>query len=344
MRDKKEYIGINCFKIIAAFLIIAIHTSPFTSFNGNLDFVFTRIWARLAVPFFFMITGYFILPQCLKEECNNIDLKKYIVKISKIYVLAIIVYVPINVYTKYFNQSNLLFNIIKDIIFDGTFYHLWYLPASMLGTMIIYFLLKKLHYKKTFYVAIILYLIGLFGDSYYGIVEKINFFKLFYQGIFFFSDYTRNGIFFSPIFILLGYCTYLTKIRLKKEDINSIVSTKGFLLSFLFLNIEGVLLHIYHIQRHDSMYIFLIPCMLYLFHILLSIEGKRIGDIKNVALFIYIFHPLFIILVRGFAKIIGLTWLIVDNSFIHYMMVLISTTIFSYFSTKIINRRRRINK
>jgi len=77
---------------------------------------------------------------------------------------------------------------------------------------------------------------------------------------------------------------------------------------------------------------------------LLSIEGKRIGNIKNVALLIYLFHPLFIILVRGFAKITGLTWLIVDNSFIHYMVVLISTTIFSYFSTKIINRRRRINK
>lgn len=76
MRYKKEYIGINYFKIIAAFLVIAIHTSPFTSFNRNLDFIFTRIWAPLAVPFFFMITGYFVLPQCLKEKHEDIKLKK----------------------------------------------------------------------------------------------------------------------------------------------------------------------------------------------------------------------------------------------------------------------------
>lgn len=344
MRDRKEYVGINYFKIISAFLVIAIHTSPFAFFNGNIDFIFTRIWARMAVPFFFMITGYFILPKCLKGEYKDIRLKKYIVKISKIYVLATILYIPINAYAKYFNQSHLLLNIVKDIIFDGTFYHLWYLPASILGTMIIYFLLKKFSYKKTFFIAIILYLIGLFGDSYYGFVEKISFFKLFYQGVFFFSDYTRNGIFFSPIFILLGYCTYITKTQLKKENINFIYSIKGFFLSFLLLNVEGILLYIYHIQRHDSMYIFLIPCMLYLFNTLLFVEGKRNRGIKNVAILIYIFHPLFIILVRGFAKITEFTWLIVDNSFMHYVVVLVSTTVFSYLSIKIISIQRRVKK
>lgn len=50
-------------KIIAAFLVIAIHTSPLTSFSAEADFVLTRIMARTAVPFFLMVTGYFLLPQ-----------------------------------------------------------------------------------------------------------------------------------------------------------------------------------------------------------------------------------------------------------------------------------------
>lgn len=40
-------------------------------------------------------------------------------------------------------MDNLLPNIIKDIVFDGTLYHLWYLPASIIGAVIAWFLIKK---------------------------------------------------------------------------------------------------------------------------------------------------------------------------------------------------------
>ena len=50
----------------------------------------------------------------------------------------------------------------------------------------------------------ILYLIGLFGDSYYGITEKISGLNSFYQFVFQVSDYTRNGVFFAPLFFILG--------------------------------------------------------------------------------------------------------------------------------------------
>lgn len=63
-------------------------------------------------------------------------------------------------------MDNLLPNIIKDIVFDGTLYHLWYLPASIIGAAIAWYLVKKVHYRKAFLIASILYIIGLFGDSY----------------------------------------------------------------------------------------------------------------------------------------------------------------------------------
>ena len=65
VEGKKEFGGIDCFKVIAALLVVAIHTSPLTCFGGNADFVLTRILARTAVPFFFMVSGYFLLPQYL---------------------------------------------------------------------------------------------------------------------------------------------------------------------------------------------------------------------------------------------------------------------------------------
>lgn len=48
--------GLDRYRLIAAFLVIAIHTSPLLSVNENADFFLTRIFARMAVPLFLMIT------------------------------------------------------------------------------------------------------------------------------------------------------------------------------------------------------------------------------------------------------------------------------------------------
>lgn len=56
MSQKQKSGGLDIFRIIAALLVISIHTSPFSGISENLDFFVTRIVARVAVPFFFMVT------------------------------------------------------------------------------------------------------------------------------------------------------------------------------------------------------------------------------------------------------------------------------------------------
>lgn len=197
----KNYTGIDYFRFIAALLIIAIHTSPLGSFSETGDFMLTRIIARVAVPFFFMTSGFFLIS---RYTCNAEKLGAFIKKTTLIYGVAILLYIPINVYNGYFKMDNLLPNIIKDIVFDGTLYHLWYLPASIIGAAIAWYLVKKVHYRKAFLIASVLYIIGLFGDSYYGIVKSVSCLNAFYNLIFQLTDYTRNGIFFAPIFFVLG--------------------------------------------------------------------------------------------------------------------------------------------
>ena len=51
--------GIDRFRIVAALLIVAIHIPPLT---GVPDFILSHVLARVAVPFFLMTTGYFVLP------------------------------------------------------------------------------------------------------------------------------------------------------------------------------------------------------------------------------------------------------------------------------------------
>ena len=191
---------IDYMKFIAAFLVVAIHVSPLSGINENGDFILTRIIARIAVPFFFMVSGYFVLPGSKK---HNGRILKFLKKTSLLYLAAIILYLPINFYTGYFKELK-IGTVLRDIFFDGTFYHLWYLPAVILGILICLFLIRIAGEKAAFAVTVILYLAGLLGDSYYGLTRLSPVMAEIYDGVLQVFSYTRNGIFFAPVFLMLG--------------------------------------------------------------------------------------------------------------------------------------------
>ncbi len=62
--------------------------------------------------------------------------------------------------------------------------------------------------------------------------------------------YTRNGLFFAPLFLLLGAAG---------RRWNQKLSLAGFFLSLAAMSAEGLWLHRMDVQRHDSMYLAL-PC------------------------------------------------------------------------------------
>lgn len=321
----KNYTGIDYFRFIAALLIIAIHTSPLGSFSETGDFMLTRIIARVAVPFFLMTSGFFLIS---RYAYNNSKLWMFVKKTALIYGAAILIYIPINIYNDYFSMDNLLPNIIKDIVFDGTLYHLWYLPASIVGATIAWYLVRKFDYRAALIVTGILYFIGLFGDSYYGLSEKIGILDGFYNLIFQIFDHTRNGIFFAPIFFVLG--GLIADNRRRIEFIKSIC---GFSISFVLMFIEALTLHFCNLQRHDSMYIFLLLCMYFFFNIILHFKGKRIIWLRTSSLIIYIIHPMMIVVIRLFAKLFHLEGLLIDNSVVHYIMVCLSSVAFGIATT-----------
>lgn len=329
MSKNKNYTGIDCFRFIAALLIIAIHTSPLLSFNETADFILTRVIARTAVPFFLMTSGFFMVSEYTKNADRLIN---FIKSTATIYGAAILIYIPVNIYNGYFGMDNLLPNIIKDIVFDGTLYHLWYLPASITGAVIAWYLVKKTGYKEAFAVSFILYLIGLFGDSYYGVIKGISGLNRFYSLIFSVSDYTRNGIFFAPIFIVLG--GYIADNNFNASFKKSIY---GFIISFAVMLTEAMMLHLYGLQRHDSMYVFLLPCMYFLFNALLHFRGKRLYGLRTVSMIIYIIHPMVIVVVRMIAKLFRMQDILVGNSFVHYIVVSLLSVISAYALTLLWN-------
>lgn len=305
--------GIDWLRLAAAILVIAIHTSPLADFNETGDFILTRVLARIAVPFFFITSGYFLLS---RYHDSDRKLRHFLIKTGWIYGASILLYLPLNFRNGYFSQSQLFPELLKDLIFDGTMYHLWYLPASMLGMLIAWKLVEKLDFSKGLVMALLLYLVGLFGDSYYVVAEKLPLLKAFYDRLFELFDYTRNGLFFAPVFLMLG--GFIADERRKLSFVEAGV---GFFISLGLLLAEALILHRHGFQRHDSMYVFLLPAMYFLFHLVLLWKGRRIPLLRPASLVVYLIHPLVIAAVWRFSS---------QNSLFHFGLVCLLSLLFSF--------------
>ena len=313
---RMHYSGIDRFRLLAAILVVAIHTSPLTDVNTTADFILTRILARAAVPFFFMASGAFLFTGPGNEKRSPAKLMKFLKRTALLYGIAAFLYLPLNFYTGTTADWLHFPRLLSDVVFNGTFYHLWYLPAAILGACIVFILRRFISIKTAFGVTLLLYIAGLLGDSYYGFIENIPLLSFVYKGIFQITEYTRNGLFFAPIFLLLGALALNSGRRLSLRT-----SLWGLAASLFLMLTEGLLLHQLGVQRHDSMYMALPLLMFFLFQCLLYQNGKSPAFLRPVSMLIYLIHPAVIVIVRGFAKATGLEPLLIDNSLLHFFAV-----------------------
>lgn len=333
MGKKREYGGLDWFRIVSAVLVITIHTSPLLSFGEFPDFLLTRIIARVAVPFFLMVSGFFLLPEVQGENGDSKRLYRQIGHLAKLYLIAIVLYLPIMIYSGYFKDDFSIGNLIKDIVINGTFYHLWYLPAAITGLFIVGLLLRYCKDWTVFIISFVLYLFGLLGDSYYGVVAMVPWLQKLYDGIFSISEYTRNGLFFVPLFLMLGY--YLGKQAGRRSGLTKQQAITGLVVSGILLFGEGIGLHFLGWQRHDSMYILLPAVMVFLFSLMLQWEIRGGKRLNRIALIVYIIHPAMIVAIRLVGKITKMTRLLVDQSLVHFILVTLCSFIAAYLLTMI---------
>ena len=209
------------------------------------------------------------------------------------------------------------------MFFEGTFYHLWYLPAAILGLWLTALLMRKLSRSACLAVVCVLYVLGLLGDSNWGLIENVPGISSVYNGIFTLMGYTRNGLFFAPIFMLLG-----ARLRESKPR-NASAEAIGLVVSFAVMLCEALFARAQGWQRHDSMYIMLPFVMYFLFALLAHSRGKVSLPLGNFSLLVYILHPAVIIAVRGAARVLGLWGILVENSLGHYIAVCLGSAVAS---------------
>ncbi|MFQ9679543.1 MAG: alanine racemase [Ruthenibacterium lactatiformans] len=307
-------------------------------FSAAADFALKTL-ARLAVPFFFTATGFFLLGELvrpgLRPRTLSPGVRRFLKKTGVLYAACTVLYLPVTLYAGNFPVENVLGELVRDAVLDGTFYHLWYLPAALLGVLVVCGLLRFLRPGAAAGVCGALYLAGLLGDSWYGLAKQLPALKEGYDALFGVMDYTRNGLFFAPAFLMLGALLAGFPARRRPR-----VCLAGLGCSLALLFAEAFGLRALGWPRHDSMYLALVPCACFLFLCLLVPRGGDAPFLREFSMLVYVLHPMAIVGVRGAARVLHAREWLVENSLAHFAAVAAASCAAAWLLARLSQRRR----
>ncbi|WP_161493814.1 acyltransferase [Virgibacillus necropolis] len=211
--------SIDFVKFFAIFFVVIIHTNTVSGIEvenmsgSRIDFLIDS-FARFAVPFFFITSGYLFMQKMISIHNNNDGsafkkqlayFKKYIIKLVNLYISWFVFYFLFELWINFIEtEKNMeaLSSMFKEFIagfslIDIIYYgsnapqqHLWFLLALIWSIIIVFIFVKLRLLKILFVISIFLHIYGLLGQSY----------SMFYEV----SYNTRDALFFGLFYIALG--------------------------------------------------------------------------------------------------------------------------------------------
>ena len=290
--------SISFFQYLFAIAVILVHSDRLTSYEP-LHFGLKSMLGRLAVPFFIVCASFF-----LKQSLGNSQkMKAYLVKIVKTYLFWSFVYLPYA--WLFFSSLHLpvyLFpaGILIALVYLGMCYQLWYIPAFLLGLFLVNQLVKHLGMVWTGLITFLLYCWGLI-ETYSAYLDTTSLLKGYqlYSNLFFTA---RNGLFYTPIFIYMGYYLY-DQFHAQTFKVHR---WQKLSLAFGLFCLEGII--IFQHQGIDKNFFFLLPFVtVYFVNACLRssfLKSYNLQYLKQMSIALYFSHPIFIEWARyGFSSL-----------------------------------------
>lgn len=166
-------------KLIMAILVVAIHTEPF-GFNIWLDRGLGVI-TRFCIPFFFTISSYFFFRKH-PNPINKYDFYHYILRITVLYLVWSIIYLPYDIINNRFSGMNFI-EILKLFLWSGNGHALWFLCGTIIGFIILNIFLKiTSNYKLILSISILLLFCGCLKSSWNPLFTSLTHFNIPYGG------------------------------------------------------------------------------------------------------------------------------------------------------------------
>lgn len=283
-----EGITLTQFDIIKLFLavIVVLRHCGQSLFDSKELFirVFNVMVSPIAVPMFFAISGFFFF-----RDKNNRDLKKYIYRLFALYMVWTLIYFPLILDFNYGDKTPILSMLIRfaqKALFDGTYFHLWYIPSLMFAIFFVQLLGRRINNNSLLHIGLLLYIVGVLVDTYSILFPDILW--RIYNEVFL---TTRNGLFFGFVFVVIGKL-----IAEDKPKINHNLLITGLVMALL----ESIYLiawkskSLVNMDFSSLLLVFWIMCLLNNIDAI-DIDGKLC---RNMSTIIFCIHPWYIVLVK----------------------------------------------
>lgn len=331
---KKNIVGIDLFKLIASILVVIIHCIGY--YFGASGRLFVRNICGMAVPFFFITSGYFF---GLGLEKNKRSRKHYFVnyekKLIKMYIAWSIVGIPFMVKTYYnmygSNFKYIFLLMIRNVFFSGTFGIYWYILSMIGASVLIYLFVIKNKLKLMYILSIIFFIFGILYVGFQDSLDKnIVFYYLFkLTWIVFASE--RNFLMVGWFYMCIGYY-----IATHKININLL---KSFMMFFIFTALKFGETYVNSLQLLEGNEICIFQSLqamgFFLIALNLNLEfmEKYSKTMRELSSTIYFTHFLFI-------DILNPTQ--VGNTLLTFVEVILLCILFYFIAKKINNKKLNI--
>ena len=327
MAETKRNYKVDYFKYFCAVLIIFIHARPLDCISKNVNDIVMATVPRIAVPFFFIASGYFYAKK-LYEGKN--PFKAYALKLITVYSFWSVIY-AIRMVIKDAIHHKLKPDIVKTLIIKyflyGTSEHLWFCIALLIAICFLTLIHKLKISRATIFISLVILILCVLGVTYRGTLGiQIPVLKSF-----FFSKYFFNIIFrlfmFGICFVFLG-----DFIAGNEQKLTSSSKTDILLVIVIILHIAE---KVFNIINGDNLLLnlTLYPLILLIFITLLRYPGSGKSAFskysRNASAFSYYSHSLFI----------TLTGLVVSNSLLRFVIVTALCLAVSIRLTKLNNKK-----
>lgn len=320
MENKKQKINSSAdiLKFIMSVLVVATHCSVF---NGRLTPLF-----RLAVPVFFVLSGYFFFSRINALEDKTAQrayLKKSVRSNLRLYLFWFILLLPITLYIRDYISLGVLrggLSFLRDLLFASTFQSSWYIMALIMGLCVLYPLSRKMGDKALLALGAFCYIPALLSSNYAFITESVSFLSLASETLSKAFELPCRNVFAAIIYLVIGkILASEQKPSSKKKSIT------GFAVCFLLTSAEYLILKLYNVKTPETdCFVFLPLAAFYLCRFALSCElytpkGITLRKISTVS---YCLHMAVFMVV---SKIFSLTDIPDWNNLLLFIICLLLT-------------------
>jgi len=268
---------VDIFRLLASFFIVFLHVG-FNHMNENLIAII-RISGRWGVPFFFLLSGYFFQKSLVKSPLKA--LSRNCSKIFYILIVADIIYI-IALYSLdgHFNWKHIPL---------GAHFHLWFLPSLIMGTVTLFLINKfKVKFQLSLTLSLLIISLVLFTDSYSSIfhlgTERFSGYVIPLLSI----PYMIIGSFFSERF-------WFKKVI--KKEIGFTMLIIGFIMQIIEVKVINFFTSRSMVEHQYLIGTLFLSLGIFILAFSLNFKSERLGKWgKEFSLFIYLYHPLIILL------------------------------------------------